>query len=94
MGDFMIIATLRLINHAAKPQTADTSYWSHRATMTRNKAARVHDPKLEERLRRVALEYERLATNPSGDSRPHFHAPLRTNTPSTSIPDQKVAGPK
>jgi hypothetical protein len=90
----MMIAALRPINHAAKPQTADSSYWSHRATMTRNKAARVHDPKLEERLRRVALEYERLATNPSGDSRSHFHAPRGTNTPSSSILDQEIAGPK
>jgi hypothetical protein len=89
-----MITTLRLISHAAKPQTADSSYWSHRAIMTRNKAARVHDPKLEERLRRVALEYERLATNPSGDSRSHFHEPLRSNTHSISILDRKLAESK
>jgi hypothetical protein len=57
----------RRINPIVYPQNSSADYWLRRAAMTRNKAARIQDPKLQQRLRRVALEYERLATYPSGN---------------------------
>ena len=53
---------INLITHSK----IDSTYWLRRAEMTHNKVADTHDPKLKERLRRIALEYERLATDSSG----------------------------
>lgn len=73
------------INRIAHPKI-DSTYWSRRATMIRNKAADIRDPKLSERLRRIAFEYERLATGTSGQSRSHLHALCAINVG----PDQKI----
>jgi len=64
-GDFMKntgTPRINLITHSK----IDSTYWLRRAEMTHNKVADTHDPKLKERLRRIALEYERLATDSSG----------------------------
>ncbi len=46
---------------AGRPPILGASYWIQRARMTRSKAGTINDPRLQERLRRVALEYDRLA---------------------------------
>jgi hypothetical protein len=64
----------------------DSTYWSRRATLIRNKAADIHDPKLSERLRRIAFEYERLAKDTSGQSRSHLQALCTINMASDQKP--------
>jgi hypothetical protein len=55
-------------------------YWLRRARMTRNKAAAIaYDPKLRQRLQRVALEYERLAA----------YAVEKSGQPSEANPDDE-----
>jgi hypothetical protein len=39
----------------------DATYWVRKAQLTRNKAASENDPKLRERLYRVAFEYQQIA---------------------------------
>jgi hypothetical protein len=67
----------------------NSTYWSRRATMIHIKAADIRDPKLKERLRRIALEYERLATDTSGQSRSHLPALCAINTDLGLMFDQK-----
>lgn len=48
-------------NPLGSPPALDEGYWLRRAKLTSEKAAMVQDPNLQQRLQRVAREYERLA---------------------------------